>query len=64
AGDARCVIEPLPLPRMRDGWGGGCAVKREAEDLARELQAAMNGLASSGALAKLFAASKVAWRQP
>ena len=64
AGDARFVIEPLPLPRMRDGWVVGCAVKREAEDLARELQAAMNSLASSGALAKLFAAGKVTWRQP
>ena len=64
AGDARFAIEPLPLPRMREGWAVGCAVKRESEDLAREVQTAINGLAQSGELGRIFAASKVSWRQP
>lgn len=64
AGDARFAIEPLPLPRMRDGWAIGLAVKKEAEDLAQALQAAMNGLAERGELARMFAAAKVAWRKP
>lgn len=64
AGDPRFAIEPLPLPRMRDGWAIGLAVKKEAEDLAQALQAAMNGLAERGELARLFAAAKVSWRKP
>jgi hypothetical protein len=39
AGDARFAIEPLPLPRMRDGWAVGMAVKKDATDLAQALQA-------------------------
>ena len=62
-GDARFAIEPLPLPRMREGWAIGCAVKREATDLAQALQAAMNELARSGALAEAFAKANVAWQQ-
>ncbi len=61
-GDARFVIEPLPLPRMRDGWPIGAAVKTESTDLARAVQAAMNDLSASGQLAKIFAAAKVSWR--
>lgn len=64
AGDARFAIEPLPLPRARDGWAVGCAVRREATDLAQALQAAMNALASSGELGRIFASAHVAWRQP
>ena len=63
-GDARFVIEALPLPRMRDGWVIGCAVKRESEDLARELQQAMNTLADNGELARMFRAGKLSWRRP
>jgi ABC-type amino acid transport substrate-binding protein len=63
-GDARFVIEPLPLPRMRDGWVIGCAVKRESEDLARELQLAMNTLADNGELARIFQAGRLTWRKP
>jgi len=63
-GDARYAIEPLPLPRMRDGWPIGCAVRKESDDLAQALQAAMNGLAGSGELGRIFAAGKVAWRKP
>jgi ABC-type amino acid transport substrate-binding protein len=62
-GDARFAIEPLPLPRMREGWAIGCAVKREATDLAQALQEAMNELARSGALAEVFAKANVAWHQ-
>ena len=64
AGDARFVIEPLPLPRMRDGWAVGCAVKAEATDLAQALQAAMNQLASDGSLTAMFSRAKLSWRQP
>lgn len=62
AGDARFSIEPLPLPRMRDGWAVGMAVKRDATDLARVLQAAVNQLAESGAVREMFARANVAWR--
>jgi ABC-type amino acid transport substrate-binding protein len=64
SGDDRFVIEPLPVPRMRDGWAVGMAVKKESDDLARALQAAVNTLTESGELGRLFAAGKVAWRKP
>ncbi|WP_234413707.1 ABC transporter substrate-binding protein [Ideonella sp. A 288] len=64
AGDARFAIEPLPLPRMRDGWVVGLAVKKESEDLAHALQAAMNGLTESGEVGRLFQAGRVGWRKP
>lgn len=64
AGDARFAIEPLPVPRMRDGWAVGLAVKKESEDLARALQAAVNQLTESGELGRLFAAGRVGWRKP
>jgi ABC-type amino acid transport substrate-binding protein len=63
-GDARFAIEPLPLPRMREGWAVGCAVKKGATDLADAVQAAINELATDGTLARLFAAGKVSWRKP
>lgn len=64
AGDARFAIEPLPVPRMRDGWVIGMAVKRESEDLALALQAAVNQLTENGELGRFFAAGKVGWRKP
>lgn len=64
AGDARFVIEPLPVPRMRDGWVIGCAVKREATDLALAVQTAINSLATSGELGRIFAKAKLTWRAP
>jgi ABC-type amino acid transport substrate-binding protein len=64
AGDARFAIEPLPLPRMREGWAVGCAVKKGATDLADAVQGAINELATDGTLARLFAAGKVSWRKP
>ena len=63
-GDARFAIEPLPLPRMKDGWVIGMAVKKESEDLARALQAAVNTLTDNGELGRMFAAAKVGWRKP
>ncbi len=62
--DARFAIEPLPLPRMRDGWAVGMAVKKEAKDLAEALQAATLALVASGEMIKLFADGGVAWRKP
>lgn len=64
AGDARCLIEPLPVPRMRDGEVVGMAVKKESEDLARALQAAVNTPTDNGDLGRRFAAGKVGWRKP
>jgi ABC-type amino acid transport substrate-binding protein len=62
--DSRFAIEPLPVPRMRDGWAVGMAVKKEASDLAQALQAAVNRLAESGELGTVFAAAGVTWRKP
>jgi ABC-type amino acid transport substrate-binding protein len=62
AGDARFAIESLPIPRMRDGWAIGCAVKDDATDLAVAVQTAMNGLSTSGELKAIFAAGQVTWR--
>jgi ABC-type amino acid transport substrate-binding protein len=64
AGEARFAIEPLPLPRMKDGWAVGMAVKKESDDLARALQAAVSTLNENGETARLFAAAKVSWRKP
>jgi ABC-type amino acid transport substrate-binding protein len=64
AGDARFAIEPLPVPRMREGWAVGMAVKKSATDLAQALQAAVNGLAESGELGRIFTGGRVAWRKP
>lgn len=60
--DERFAIEPLPLPQARHGWAVGCAVKREAVDLAQAVQAAMNDLAASSALREMFARGGVRWR--
>ena len=54
-GDPRFAIDALPSPRApRDGWAVGLAVKRDSTDLAKALQAAMNGLMASGQVATLF----------
>ena len=62
-GDDRFAIEPLPVPRMRDGWAVGCAVKAEATDLAQALQAAVNDLGGDGRLAAMFRRGGVSWRR-
>jgi ABC-type amino acid transport substrate-binding protein len=64
AGDARFAIEPLPLPRMREGWAVGCAVKKDATDLAQAVQAAMNQLVDAGEMARIFERGRVRWRKP
>jgi len=63
-GDRRYAIEPLPLPRMREGWAVGMAVKKESTDLAQALQAAINALGDSGELERMFARHNVAWAKP
>ncbi|MBT9597103.1 MAG: transporter substrate-binding domain-containing protein [Vitreoscilla sp.] len=62
--DDRFAIEPLPLPRMRDGWAVGCAVKADAPDLAQAVQAAINQMAQTGEMRALFAKGGLGWRQP
>jgi ABC-type amino acid transport substrate-binding protein len=63
-GDPRYAIEPLPLPRMRDGWAVGMAVKKDATDLGQALQAAVTQLVDSGEMKAIFARAKVAWVRP
>ncbi len=64
AADKRFVIEPLPVPRMKDGWAVGMAVKKDAMDLAQALQAAINQMATSGDLGRLFGMAGVGWKKP
>jgi ABC-type amino acid transport substrate-binding protein len=61
--DSRYAIEPLPVPRMRDGWAVGCAVKAEATDLALAIQGVINDFASNGTLLRIFNAANVNWRR-
>ena len=51
-GDPRFAIEPSSVPRLRDGWAAGMAVKKECEDLASALQAAVNQLTENDELAQ------------
>jgi ABC-type amino acid transport substrate-binding protein len=60
--DPRYAIEPLPVPRMRNGWAVGCAVKAGATDLARAVQAAVKELGDSGRMTTFFAQGGLAWR--
>jgi ABC-type amino acid transport substrate-binding protein len=62
-GDPRFAITTLPSPRApREGWAVGMAVKRGSTTLAQALQAALNGMVSSGRLAELFARANVGWQ--
>ena len=62
--DSRFAIEALPSPRApRDGWAVGCAVKRDATELAMALQAAINTLEESGRLKSMFRDGGVEWRR-
>jgi ABC-type amino acid transport substrate-binding protein len=63
-GDPRFAIEPLPLPRMRDGWPIGCAVKKESGDLASAIKQVVDGMADRGELKTIFNNAKVAWSKP
>ena len=60
--DERFAIEVLPLPQAQRGWAVGCAVKRDAEDLARALQASLDALINGGAMREIFARGGVRWR--
>lgn len=61
--DPRFTIQPLPTPRApRDGWAIGCAVRKDAGDLAAALQQAVQGLRDSGRLQALFKDAGVTWR--
>lgn len=64
SGNPRYAIEALPLPRMREGWAVGMAVKKESTDLSRALQTAINELASSGEMGRIFQRHNVAWTRP
>ena len=62
-GDARFAITPLPMPRApRDGWAVGMAVKRDAVELARALQSAVDSLAADGRLAGMFGQAHLSWQ--
>lgn len=55
-GDPAFPLEDIKFQRMpRAGWAVGMAVKKENEELARRLQAAINELSASGELEALFA---------
>lgn len=55
-GDPAFPLEDLSFQRMpRSGWAVGMAVRKDDEDLALRLQAALNELAASGELRALFA---------
>jgi ABC-type amino acid transport substrate-binding protein len=57
--DSRFAIQPLPSPRApREGWAIGCAVKKEAGDLASALEQAMPQVRLSG----IFERAGVQWR--
>jgi ABC-type amino acid transport substrate-binding protein len=63
SGDQRYAIEPLPMPRApRNGWAVGMAVKKDSEDLARALQAAINAMGADGRLVKIFKDQGVPWK--
>jgi ABC-type amino acid transport substrate-binding protein len=49
---------------MKDGWAVGMAVKKDAMDLAQALQAAINQMATSGDLGRLFGMAGVGWKKP
>ncbi|WP_229512545.1 ABC transporter substrate-binding protein [Massilia sp. AB1] len=53
--DPAFPVEELAFQRMpRNGWAVGMAVRKDNEDLARRLQAAVNEMTASGELAALF----------
>jgi ABC-type amino acid transport substrate-binding protein len=63
SGDQRYAIEPLPVPRApRNGWAVGMAVKKDSDDLARTLQAAINAMGADGRLVKIFKDRGVPWK--
>lgn len=60
AGDGRFALQPLPSPRApQDGWAVGCAVRKDATELAAALQQAMQSLQANGKLQAIFRAHGV-----
>jgi ABC-type amino acid transport substrate-binding protein len=54
-GDPAFPVDELAFQRMpRSGWAVGMAVRKDNEDLARRLQAAINEMSASGELSALF----------
>jgi ABC-type amino acid transport substrate-binding protein len=61
-GNPQYRVIPMPLPRApRNGWAVGMAVKKNATDLARALQSAINDMSKDQRLAKIFAGQGVPW---
>ena len=59
-GDERFALQPLPSPRApRDGWAVGCAVRKDATELAAGLQQAMAALRADGRLQAIFRRHRV-----
>jgi ABC-type amino acid transport substrate-binding protein len=64
-GDARYPMTPLAFERLpRNGWAVGMAERKDDEELARRLQAALNELTQSGELRAIFASYGVEVAQP
>lgn len=64
-GDPAFPLEDIGFQRMpRTGWAVGMAVRKDDEELARRLQAALNELSASGELAALFAKHGVQVARP
>ena len=61
-GNPQYRVIPIPIPRAsRNGWAVGMAVKKNATDLARALQSAVNTMSQDERLAKIFAGHDVPW---
>ncbi len=62
--DPAYAIDPLPSPRApRNGWAIGCAVKKEAKDLAQAVQQAIDGMSNPEGLGAMFSRAGVSWRR-
>ena len=61
-GNPQYRVIGMPIPRAsRNGWAVGMAVKKNATDLARALQSAVNTMSKDDRLAKIFAGHDVPW---
>lgn len=61
--DKRFAIEPFPQQDApRSSWAVGMAVKRDATDLARALQASLNSIIEKGQIKQMFANHNVIWQ--
>lgn len=61
-GDKQYRVIPMPIPRApRNGWAVGMAVKKNATDLARALQTAVNNMSKDDRMSKIFAGQSVPW---